>query len=311
MIAVVKYCNDLKEEWNNLNNRAKNGSFLFNRDYMDYHSNRFKDLSFVIYRKNKIHGILPGNTIGNTYYSHQGLTYGGLIYTNKISTKDVIEIFNQIIQLLKIKKINEIIYKPSPYIFHNLPSQEDIYAIFLLKASKIGCTISSCIDLENKIKFIESRKSGIRKAISNHLMVEESSDFSAFWEILNENLKLKFQKKPVHTIDEINKLYDKFPSNIKLYVAKKDQNIIAGTIIYIINKVAHVQYISANNIGKQLGALDLIFDRLINEIFNDFKFFDFGHSNEKMGFYINEDLIFQKEGFGARGVVSDIYKILL
>ena len=107
MIAVVEYCNDLKEEWNNLNNRAKNGSFLFNRDYMDYHSNRFKDLSFVIYRKNRIHGILPGNTIGNTYYSHQGLTYGGLLYTNKISSKDVIEIFNQIIQLLKIKKINQ------------------------------------------------------------------------------------------------------------------------------------------------------------------------------------------------------------
>jgi len=69
-----------------------------------------------------------------------------------------------------------------------------------------------------------------------------------------------------------------------------------------------VQYIGANEQGKRLGALDLVFDELINRTFSSESFFDFGISTENMGNYLNENLIFQKEGFGGRGIVYEIYK---
>ena len=37
--------------------------------------------------------------------------------------------------------------------------------------------------------------------------------------------------------------------------------------------------------------------------------FDFGISTEQGGRYLNEGLIFQKEGFGARTVVYDTYEL--
>jgi hypothetical protein len=73
-------------------------------------------------------------------------------------------------------------------------------------------------------------------------------------------------------------------------------------------KVVHVQYISANEKGKELGALDFLFDRLINFEFCNFPIFDFGQSTENLGNYLNENLIFQKEGFGGRGVTYDTYR---
>ena len=54
--------------------------------------------------------------------------------------------------------------------------------------------------------------------------------------------------------------------------------------------------------------LDLLFENLINEKYNHKEFFDFGQSTEQMGAVLNENLIFQKEGFGARGVCYDTYK---
>ena len=84
-----------------------------------------------------------------------------------------------------------------------------------------------------------------------------------------------------------------------------------GVVVFSMKKVAHVQYIAATDFGKKYGALDLLFYCLINEEFKHNNYFDFGISTEKMGRYLNEGLIFQKEGFGGRGVVYDTYKYSL
>ena len=83
---------------------------------------------------------------------------------------------------------------------------------------------------------------------------------------------------------------------------------LGGTVLFVMQRVVHTQYISANLEGKELGALDLLFDYLINQEYTKFPVFDFGTSNENMGHVLNEALIFQKEGFGGRGVVCDIYE---
>ena len=75
--------------------------------------------------------------------------------------------------------------------------------------------------------------------------------------------------------------------------------------------VAHAQYIASSKEGTEVGALDGLFDYLINERYSDKKWFDFGISTEQGGTYLNEGLVFQKEGFGARAVVYDQYVINL
>lgn len=308
-IEVVKYSESKDKEWNQFLSNSKNGTFLFNRNYMDYHSDRFNDHSLMIYRKGKLYALLPGNAKEDIFYSHQGLTYGGLIMNAKATVEDVLTIFQRLNDYLRSQGFKRVIYKPTPYIYHRIPAQEDIYALFkVCRAVKIGCNISSTICQEDKVKFTESRKSGLRKAIANNIIVSESSDFEAFWDILNNNLMHKYGVAPVHNIDEIKLLYSRFPSNIKLYLATKDDEALGGTVLFVMPKVIHTQYISASPKGKELGALDILFDKLINQQYVNYAWFDFGQSTENNGNTLNENLIFQKEGFGGRGMCYDIYE---
>lgn len=310
-LRIEKYNAENKPVWDDFVSTSRNGIFLFYRDYMDYHSDRFHDYSLMFFENNKLIALLPVNISENTVYSHQGLTYGGLILSCEIKTPQVIEVVAKTIQFLQESGVSKIIYKSIPHIYHRYPSEDDLYALFRRNATLLSRTISSTIDLSNKLDYAELRKRQIKKAEKLNLTVCESDSLSEFWYILEENLKENHQTVATHSLKEIEYLKKQFPDNIRLFCTQKNDNILAGCLIFETDTVAHTQYISASTEGKEIGALDLLFDHLINNIFNKKKYFDFGTSTENNGHFLNQGLISQKEGFGARGVVYDTYQIEL
>ena len=288
MVEVVRYSAGLASEWNDFVKKSKNGTFLFNRGYMDYHADRFRDCSLMIYRKGRLSAVLPANVVGDILYSHQGLTYGGFILNDKVTVADMLEIFEEVNSFLKKNGVAKVVYKAIPYIYADIPAQEDLYALFRQNARLIAGNISSTIYQNNKLKFSESRQSGVRKAKRQGLIVTESDDMA-----------------------EISLLKSRFPENIRLFLCLEGQMPLGGTVVFETGRVLHVQYISANEDGKAKGALDILFDFLINERYAEIPVFDFGQSTEKMGTILNEKLIFQKEGFGGRGVMYNTYEYLI
>lgn len=216
MFEILRYSSEQKNSWDQFVLNSKNGTFLFERNYMDYHSDRFYDHSLMIYRKGKLYSLLPGNEKEHIFYSHQGLTYGGLIMNDKMTALDSVEMFKAINDYLKENEFVKVVYKTIPLIYHIHPAQEDLYALFRNCDLKIiGRNISSTIVQSNKIKFIESRKSGVRKAINNNITVHKSDDLAVFWEILDTNLRNRYGVAPVHTLEEMQLLQSHFPKNIK------------------------------------------------------------------------------------------------
>lgn len=308
-MEIRRYRREDKELWNSFVSKARNATFLFDRNYMDYHADRFDDNSFMFYHKGKLKAVLPANVAGDTLYSHQGLTYGGLLLDKKATVEDVLECFDSLNSWLRENGISKVVYKALPWIYQQYPSEEDLYALtWKCKVQLISRDISSSIVIDNKLKFAESRKSGIRKALSLNIEVGESNDVDGFWHVLEDNLGNRYNAKPVHTASEMKLLMSRFPNNIKLYVAKMNGEIVGGTLIYVTPQVVHTQYISASVEGKKHGALDLLFDYIINKVYANCRYFDFGKSTEQGGAYLNEPLIFQKEGFGGRGVCYDWYQ---
>lgn len=308
-MEIRRYRREDKELWNSFVSKARNATFLFDRNYMDYHADRFDDNSFMFYHKGKLKAVLPANVAGDTLYSHQGLTYGGLLLDKKATVEDVLECFDSMNSWLRENGISKVVYKALPWIYQQYPSEEDLYALtWKCKAQLISRNIASTIVIDNKLKFAESRKSGIRKALSLNIEVGESNDVDGFWHVLEDNLGNRYNAKPVHTANEMKLLMLRFPNNIKLYVAKMNGEIVGGTLIYVTPQVVHTQYISASVEGKKHGALDLLFDYIINKVYANCRYFDFGKSTEQGGAYLNEPLIFQKEGFGGRGVCYDWYQ---
>lgn len=308
-MEIRRYRREDKKLWNSFVSKARNATFLFDRNYMDYHADRFDDNSFMFYHKGKLKAVLPANVAGDTLYSHQGLTYGGLLLDKKATVEDVLECFDSMNSWLRENGISKVVYKALPWIYQQYPSEEDLYALtWKCKAQLISRNIASTIVIDNKLKFAESRKSGIRKALSLNIEVGESNDVDGFWHVLEDNLGNRYNAKPVHTANEMKLLMSRFPNNIRLYVAKMNGEIVGGTLIYVTPQVVHTQYISASVEGKKHGALDLLFDYIINKVYANCRYFDFGKSTEQGGAYLNEPLIFQKEGFGGRGVCYDWYQ---
>ncbi|MDD2888666.1 MAG: GNAT family N-acetyltransferase [Aliarcobacter sp.] len=307
---IIKYNIEYKNLWNEFVKTSKNRHFFFQREYMEYHCDRFEDFSLLVFDStNKLIAILPANTKEDIVYSHQGLTFGGFLVNDKMKTETMLEIFELLEQFLKKWNIKKLVYKCIPYIYHINPSEEDRYALFRNNAKLIRRDVTTTIDLKNKIKYQEQRSRAIKKAIKNSLIFEETNDFENYWRILEETLNIQHGTKPVHSINEIKKLANLFPNNIKLFIAKDDAEILGGTLVFENEQIVHTQYLANSIKGRNMGALDFVIDKLINEVYKNKKYFDFGISNEDAGRYLNTGLIAQKEGFGARAVVHDFYEL--
>ena len=309
MFEVRRYTPDKANEWNRFVTASKNGTFLFDRQFMDYHADRFTDCSLMFYRDNALYALLPANVKGDVLTSHGGLTYGGLVMSSRCSAKGVQEVFAAMNTYLSGMGVRRVVYKAIPWIYHQLPAEEDLYALTSIShATLIIRDISSAVIGDRPVKFSESRKSGLRKALRMGLTVRESEDFATFWQILNANLTAKYGVRPVHSVSELELLHGHFPQGIRLYMVYDGETPLGGTLLFLTPQVLHTQYISATAEGKAHGAIDLLFNHLINEVYTDYRYIDFGKSTVSDSADLNEQLIFQKEGFGARAVCYDTYE---
>ncbi len=277
---------------------------------MDYHSDRFKDASFLIFKNTKLIGLFPANRLGNRLYSHQGLTYGGLLLSKTSKLKDVIQGFKTLLSTLYTLGYTQIQLKDIPSIYHQMPSDELKYLMFVLEAKLVQRDALSVVTLAAKNSFSKDRIQGINRSKNYALTIKEVFTFDAFWNtILIPNLLKKHKVSPVHSLDEITKLKQRFPDNIRQFNVYYKNTIVAGTTIFETETVAHSQYISANQDKNKLGSLDALHDYLLKEVFADKLYFDFGISSSNKNKNINQGLQYWKEGFGARTITQDFYEI--
>lgn len=279
---------------------------------MEYHKDRFDDYSLLIFdAKDRLVAILPAHKIESALYSHQGLTYGGLILNQKIILSEVILITKSILEYLQKSDISKLELKIIPSIYNNFPSDEMEYICFLLDAKLNRRDALAVLDISNQIEISRVRKRGIEKGKSNGLLVKEENDFTSFWnDLLIPNLKERYNANPVHSLAEITYLKSKFPNHIKQYNVYQNDKIVGGVTVFETNNVIHPQYISGNKtFNNELGGLDFLYHYLISNVYKNEKYFDFGISNENQGKQVNESLHYWKESFGARTIVQNFYSI--
>jgi len=277
---------------------------------MDYHNDRFEDFSLMIYRGGKLYAVLPANKKENRIISHQGLTYGSFILQESAKLLDSFEAYKEVLKFLAAEEIESIEIKIIPSFYNNLPSEELEYFMFKSEAKLLKRDVIMAIDYRNQLRFQKNRREGINKAKRNNLKIKIDGDFDAFWnKILIPNLLQKHQATPVHSLDEIKLLAARFPSNIVQVNVYKEEEIVAGTTVFLTKNVVHPQYVSANLEKNTLGSLDLLYDFIIRHFKEDKHYFSFNTSSEEGGKSLNKGLIFWKEGCGARPFVINNYLV--
>lgn len=316
MISIKKYEASCSAEWDEHVRKSRNGTFLFLRDYMDYHADRFCDHSLMFYRGNMLLGILPASVRDKVVTSHAGLTYGGYILSEKAHALDVKAMVEASILYYRSLGYEQLVVKPLPHIYHKNPSDDELYWLFRHDAQISARNLSSAIRLDHPLEFSTLRKRKVKKArnAGYKVMIDAHRDnMTDYWKVLEYVLEKNHSRRPVHSLDEILLLQSRFPKEMRLATVVDAQGkIVAGTLLYITAQVVHAQYIASSPEGAENGALDLLFFELVQHYSTlPYLYFDFGISTETGGTLLNEGLNFQKEGFGARSVVYDVYRLPL
>jgi hypothetical protein len=307
---VEKYTKENRLAWDTFISEAKNATFLFARDFMEYHSDRFTDYSLLVYKDDLLYAVLPANIVGDKLYSHKGLTYGSLVLSKSAKLLYTFEAFKALLAFLDAKAISTLELRNIPTFYNTMPSDELSYFLFKANATLIKRDALMVIDTSNKIKFQKNRREGINKAKRNGLTIAVDDNFEGFWnEILIPNLQKKHGVAPVHSLEEIQLLAAKFPDHIKQVNVYKDNVIVAGTTLFLTKTTIHPQYVSGNSDKNAFGSLDLAYDYIINHFDSSKRYFDFNISSEENGTALNSGLIFWKESCGARTYVADNYLI--
>lgn len=307
-IEIKRYTPDLSVAWNDFVAAATNGTFLHDRRFMDYHSDRFDDHSLIFESDGKIIACLPANRVDDTLQSHGGLTFGGLLVKPATSAAQVVQIFASLRDDLLRQGIGALNYKPVPHIFHAQPAEADIYALCNAGARQVRTDLSAAIPLRRKLSFSSGRKYGAKKAAKAGLTTSETTDFAAFWDVLGAVLDQRHDARPTHSLDEIKRLNAAFPKRIRLFAAFEGARLLAGVVLFDFGRTVHCQYMASSGDGRDLGALDLVVQSLVNETFADRDWFSFGISTTAEGRELNVGLSRQKEMFGARSLAIPQYR---
>jgi len=311
-MKLVSYACEHAAAWNAFVARSKNGTFLFDRGYMDYHRDRFEDVSLMIHDEaGELAAVFPANRRDRAVISHGGLTYGGLVIGPDMGTPQFLDVFAALLGHLKASGFESLEYKVVPSIYHLYPADEDKYALFLLGAELCRRELSSAILPMKRLPLRKGRKSDLSKALRNGLRVEESDRWVEFWTILSANLQARHSLKPVHRVQEMQLLHSRFPANIRLFAVLAGADVVAGTVIYETPQVAHAQYIGCGDAGRKSGALDILLSHLLDEVYAAKPYFNFGISTTHNGRFLNRGLVDFKESFGGRSVAQDCYRINL
>ncbi len=309
--TIKKYDQNDYSVWNDFVAQAKNATFLFHRDFMEYHKDRFEDFSLLVFDDEKLLAILPANKKGNIVYSHQGLTYGGLVFLSKVKAEKVEMILDEILLFLKENKFEIFYYKPIPD-FYFLEGNKEM-DFFLIKRGAIleRKEMNLAVNLTAPLKISKSKMKHFRRIENLDLDIFEEENFDPFWEkVLEPRLLEKFDAKPVHSKEEMALLKSKFPQNIKQYSAYRNDEIIAGITIFETKNVVKSQYGATSKTGEEFRALDFLFINLLHKYKRRGKyFFDMGIVDEPNDWGYNRGLLKQKEELGCSVYNQDFYKI--
>lgn len=314
MFILDSYTDDMAEEWDKFCKGSYMSTMLHERNFLSYHGSKFSEQSIMIRKKNKLVGVFPaacGIDDDTIVVSHPGATYGGIIHQGELSGINMLHALELLTQFYSQKGFKSLIYKVIPNFYHSAPAQDDLYALFRLGGQRIRCDLSATIDLSYRLSVSKRRVRSLKKSISSGVKVSDNQQhIKGLWHVLSENLSQKHDAKPVHNLNEILLLKERYPDNIKVVVGLIKQKVVSGIVLFNSKTTCHAQYIASSSDGYKVSALDTVFEYAINWAGNNgFRYFDFGISNEDSGMILNEGLFKFKSEFGAGSTVHEFYEL--
>jgi hypothetical protein len=313
---VVQYrAADHEALWDAWCGTVPNATFLHSRRFLGYHGARFADCSVLLYQAGRLVAVMPAAAMPDdpdAVGSHPGATYGGLVHDGSVTGERAIEAIAQLRAHYRAAGFGRLVYKAMPRQFKPVPGDDDLYALFRLDARRVACNLACVIDLAHRRTPSERRRRALRKARRSVEVVTDIALLPALWEIIADNVARRFGARPVHSREELVRLAELFPENVRLYGGTVDGRLEAGIVLFNTATTWRAQYIGSTEAGHEASALDAVLeDAIAAAAARGARYVDFGTSNADDGRVLNEGLYRFKVEFGGGGAVHETYELPL
>lgn len=305
---IEKLSKELEENWDNfILNDSANGTIYHTRNFLNYHPDgRFEDCSILIYDKNKIITIINVNKKGDRYFSHSGTTGGGPVIHKKYwKIKKIKEILDLIFDYYE----NRIDMRLMESIFSS--SNLDTILYFLSQKGQIHYELSIYKDLNYNGDIIssvyrQSTRSIIRSLIKTGFTVKcatNNEDYIQYHKILESNLQ-KFNKKPIHSLQEFIQLRTILGDSQKLVLGIFEEEVVAGVWLIRGNQTTwHTQYIAKDYEFNNHAVIPVVLLECAEIAKAEgAAYLNFGICTEERGSFLNLGLADFKESLGAKSI---------
>lgn len=306
-IEVRRYEPALSGDWEHVVRNAKNAIFQFERGFMEYHADRFEELSAVAYLESHPVAVFPGtiDRASGAVTSHPGLTFGGIVLLRELRADAGLALIDAVLDALAGWGGNALTVKLMPPVFGSYPCGELDYVLWRRGFQLVRRDLSSILPLTNSLPFNSSKAQGVRKARKLGMLVT-GGEIGPFHTLLEVVLREQKGIAPVHSRAELELLMERFPERIFVRAAQMEGELFAGVLVFDYGHVWHTQYMVSSARGRETGALDLVIDEVVREASTrGAGYLSFGISTEAAGRTLNEGLLWQKESFGARSITHD------
>ncbi len=300
---LVAYSGKFRRDWDSLVATARNGLFLFFRDFLEYHADRFDDASFLLYRQGKVVALLPAHIVSNELRSHYGLTFGGWVVAPDCRYEDMEVGFNLLEQEMRQLDLARLIYRPVPFPYQSEPCGDDLYLLqqrgARCESSILGAFMSTMVDRVGK----KQLRKNLRKAEEKFpCQFHETDDLDRFWDFLTKFLQARHRSEPVHRLDEIKLLKSRFPENIRFAVASNGDEWYGGEVLFLSGQVTRFQY-GFRNLEQSLSNVHLrLFEWIRRQPEYLRPWIDLGTSMDPESGRLLKSLHGHKENLGCRGI---------
>lgn len=301
--------------WDDVVATSWDGTPLHSRRFLNYHGGRFKDRSVVVTDDaGRLLGVMPAAedpAHPERLVSHPGSPFGGLLQRGDLLGPHALEAMERIRAFYAGFGYRTLRYKATPLIYHAVPYQDDLYALFRLGAQRWRTDLCAVIDTKKRLPLSRNRRAGLRHAAAAGVSVDEGHRYlPAVWDILERQLEERFRARPTHTLPEIQDVAERLGDKLHCRVALLQDEVVAGLVLFTFPPVLRAQYSAADNRAREVSALDWLFEATIIDAGQcGFRYVDFGSSNTDDGQTLNPGLYRYKTGLGAGSVAHDMFDL--
>jgi hypothetical protein len=303
--------------WKALLADSNNATLFHDVDFLAYHPSGKHDFRHLVaLRRNRIDAVMPGALSADAVFvSPAGASIGGPAVRKSIPVEACLHLVEALQLYSKSAGWRGIEVTLPPPIYHDEPDQEIEFALQVKGFQLVHRSMPLLIPLDRQKGehyqrlFRQSQRSYVRACRRKGVVVREAGieGLGAFLELLAETY-VRFGSQATHTPKEIESLFRRLPTRMRIWSAHLGDTTIASALMFILNRnICNSFYLCDRAAYREFHGLTVLLAEAADVLSGrGFRYLDLGPSASSTHF--NRGVVSFKESVGAKGFCRDRWR---